>query len=169
MSVSPELQRIYASAPVDITYIETLTVSHSLFTQTYYLTNDVHEWHFRTVVGDDNSARDFIPMPFEIKLPKQNSGGLQELDIVLCNVGLELLRELDFAIVNPREAISAQYQVYLNRPLSDPQMLPPLQLFINEVSLDESVVTATATRFDVLNKTFPTELYNTEMFPGLLR
>ena len=46
MTISAALKEVYASAPTTQRFIETLALSHSLFAQTYYITNDNQNWTF---------------------------------------------------------------------------------------------------------------------------
>ena len=166
MPISAELKRIYASAPTDVDYVETLEFSHPRFSKTYYFTNDVHSWDF---LDENGQSVTFEVMPFEIQLPQSNNSGAQELQVAMCNVGLEMMDELESANQTPDKNITCVYRVYLNRPNSQPQNIPVLSLFISDISADELTVTATASRFDVLSKGFPTKVYTTDNFPGLKR
>lgn len=166
MPISDELKRVYASAPSDVDYVETLEFSHSQFSKTYYFTNSMHDWDF---LDENGQPVEFKTMPFEVKLPESNNSGAQELQLSMCNVGLEMMDEIEAANKTPRENIACVYRVYLNRPNSQPQNTPVLNLNISDIQADLQTVNATATRFDVLTKPFPTKVYNVVEFPGLKR
>jgi hypothetical protein len=170
MSISPELQKLYAAPQHDLRYLETLQLSHSEFihvqgNQDFFLTNDSHQW--RLALEDGRSA-EFEPIPFEVILPRPDSEGSQELQINMSNVGRETQLALEAAIEKPHELIRAAYRVYLDRPDSVPAM-DAINLEITEISADRALVTATASRMDVLNRPFPVRLFTLDEFPGLRR
>ena len=166
MTISAKLKEIYTTAPIDQTYVETLTLSHSLFSKTWYICNDFTDWEF---YDDFNVLRTFTPLPFIVKLPKQDTGGSNELDIALSNAGLDMMNELEAASANRKEPISCKYQVYLDTAQSKPQLTPPIRLNISDIRADIGNITATASRFDVLNRQFPKIVYNIDDFKGLDR
>lgn len=166
MPVSNEIKRIYASAPTDLRYVETISLHHSQFSQDWYLNNDDRDWAFDI---EDETNHTFLSTPFQLKLPTNNTEGGQELNIVFANFGRAILDELEAAAQVPSEPIQAVYRIYTNVENSPPQNDPPLTMSIHGISVDDSFVTATAGRFDILNKRFPRILYNTDHFPGLKR
>lgn len=167
MTISAELKNVYASAVADRRYIETLELSHSKFTKTYYLTNDWQVWSFKDEGG---TTRSFESIPFEIVLPSTaESGLLQDMKIAIANTGREMVTEIENAVSKPDEPITCIYRVYLDIAGSDPQIDPPLDLKITRITLDDNVISAAATRYDVLNRAFPNEYYTRATFPGLDR
>lgn len=168
MAITAELQKVYASAPVDRTYVETLELKHSAFSKTWYITNSQHAWemHKDTAMS---ALVTYEPLSFEAKLPDQNSGGNQELVLAIANAGLDMMQELEAAQTKPEENIECIYRVYLDVPHSVPQIDPPLTLNISDVNADLLMIRATATRFDLLGRQFPKQIYDTENFPGLKR
>jgi hypothetical protein len=166
MAITQALKEIYASAPVTQRYIETLAFGHSLFSQTYYLTNDNQPWDFLLESGQ---LVTFAPMPFRIVLPTVDGKGQQDLALTLANIGRDLVDPLEAAIVNPREPIKCTYRVYIDTPSTSPQNTPPLVLSITGVSVTAEAVSATATRTDVLGRAFPFNFYQYTQFPGLRR
>ena len=166
MTISAKLKEIYASAPNDVQYIETLSLSHSQFTKTYHVTSDMAQWSF---FDENGKLITFESHPFKVVLPKRDTSGNQELTISIANAGLLMMQELEAAQLKPDEPIVCLYRVYLDVPNSYPQIDPPLSLSITDVSADANTINATATRFDVLSRAFPTEVYNIDDFPGLER
>ena len=166
MTISAELKEIYASAPNDVTYIECLSLSHSRFTKTYHLTSDMAQWSF---FDESGKILNFESHPFKVVLPTRDTSGNQELTLTIANAGLLMMQELEAAQLKPDEPIVCLYRVYLDVPNSYPQIDPPLSLSITDVTADASAISATATRFDVLSRAFPTEVYNIDDFPGLER
>jgi len=166
MTISAALKEIYASAPATQRYIETLSFGHSLFPQTYYLTNDNQAWDFLLESGQ---LVTFAPMPFRIVLPTMDGKGQQDLTLTLANIGRDLVDPLEAAIALPSEPIRCTYRVYIDTPSTSPQNSPPLVLTITGVSVTAEAVSATATRTDVLSRAFPFNFYQYTQFPGLRR
>lgn len=166
MTISAALKRIYASAPTDQRYVETLSFSHTLFAKTYYFTNDLKNWSFKL---ENGVSQLFDVMPFVIQLPSNDKQGNQDLQIAISNVGREMMDELDAANANPTEPIVCTYRIYLNVADSQPQNDPVLALTITDVQATKETITAVARRADILNKPFPNKVYTLPMFPGLNR
>ena len=166
MAITQTLKEIYASAPASLRYIETLSFSHSLFSQTYYLTNDNTSWNFLLETGQQVT---FSVMPFRIVLPTSDGKGNQDLGLTLANIGRDLVDPIEAAIANPAEAIRCIYRVYLNQSGTSPQNTPPLTLILTGIQIDKDAVSALATRSDVLNRAFPYNFYKYSSFPGLRR
>jgi hypothetical protein len=166
VTISQALKEIYASAPTTQRYIDTLTFSHSLFPQTYYMTNDNQPWTFLLETGVSAA---FTVMPFQIVLPPQDGRGNQDLALTLANIGRDLVDPIEAAIAKPSEPIICTYRVYLDTALSIPQNDPVLAMTITGIEVTRGTVSASATRADVLNRAFPYNLYNYTLFPGLRR
>lgn len=166
MAITQALKEIYASAPQTSRFIDTLAFSHSLFPQTYYLTNDNQAWDF---LLENGQLVTFSPMPFRIVLPTLDGKGQQDMELTLANIGRDLVDPLEAAIVNPREPIKCVYRVYLDTPSTASQNTPPLSLVLTGVNVTGEAVSATATRNDVLNRAFPFNFYQYTQFPGLRR
>ena len=167
MTISPDLQRIYASAPQDDKYIETLEMSHPLFSRSFFFTNDLSPWKF--LLEDGKTQQDFEIVPFEIILPAQDGGGQQDLKIGIDNVGREAVEEIEAAQEDPTQPISVVYRVYLDTILTVPQIDPPIRLSLTDIQVSLNAITGIATRADTLNRLFPNVVYRSETFPGLDR
>ncbi len=59
------------------------------------------------------------------------------------------------------------YRPYLSDDLTQPQMDPPLVLYLKEIQVNTYQVTGRATFMDIVNKRFPSELYTRLRFPSL--
>jgi hypothetical protein len=168
--ISEALKRIYSSAPEGVRYVETISLWHPNFKQEYWLTNDINDginpWRF---LVEDNTPRTFEYIPFELTMPDSGAQGRQDLEIAIGNIGRELMDELEAAVKNPEHPIRCTYRVYLNSNMKRPENEPPMELSITDIDVELLTVTAVATRADVLNKPFPTEVYRLDMFPGLNR
>lgn len=165
MTVSPELQRLYASAPDAIELRETLELSHPLFTATHYVTNGPSAFSAALEGGE---VVEFLPLPFAVKLPGADSGGNQNLGLVLDNVDRQITDELERAAADPSTRIGVTYRAYTSDNLAAPGS-DPIALSLSDISAGLARVEATASRTDVLNKRFPAVLYTVAQFPGLDR
>lgn len=166
MPISNELKRIYASAPSDRRYIETLSIAHSAFPATFYINNAQAVWRFML---EDARLVDFNPVPFQLVWPTVDSKGHQDLQLVIDNVGRDAMDAIEAAAASPQEPIEVTVRVYLNVADSPPQNAPPLKLSLSEIHVTKEAVTGTAMRADVLNRLFPSLLYRTDTYPGLDR
>jgi hypothetical protein len=165
MAVSPEMQRIYASAPAGETVLETLELAHPLFARTHYITNGPLPF---TATLETGATVDFLTLPFSAKQPNSDAGGNQDLALVIDNVDREIIEELERASVDPTTRIAVTYRAYASSDLSAPGSTP-IVLSISDVSAALTTVQATAGRTDVLNRRFPAVLYEVQQFPGLDR
>jgi hypothetical protein len=166
MPISQALKEVYASAPATQRYVDTLTFSHSLFPQTYYLTNDNMPWRF---LLENGQSVTFTQVPFRIVLPSSDGKGNQDMGLTIANIGRELVDALEAAIAKPTEPIKCILRVYLDQAGSLPQNSPPLSLIITDVNYGREAVSATAGRMDVLNRAFPYNFYKLDSYPGLRR
>ena len=165
MPISAALQAVYASAPVNQRYVETLSFTHSRFSQAYYMTSDNQQWQFLLETGQ---LVTFLPVPFRVTLPTVDGQGNQDMGLTIANIGRDLVDPIEAAIAVPSEPIRCTYRVYLDAPSSSPQNTP-MALALTGVQVNRDVVSATATRSDVLNKAFPSNFYTVVQFPGLRR
>jgi len=166
MAISQALKEVYASAPAQQRYIDTLAFSHSRFPQNYYLTNDNMAWMFTLESG---AIVTFQPVPFAIVLPKLEGNGTQDMNLTISNIGRDLIDPLELANGLPTEAVKCTYRTFLDQHLGQPQTSPALELIITGIEVTKNAVSATATRSDVLNRAFPYNFYRADQFPGLRR
>lgn len=166
MTISAALKRVYASAPTNVRYVETLSFSHSQFANAHYFTNDLRDWTFNLETG---ASQVFTSIPFKLQLPNNDKNGNQDLQIVISNIGAVMMSELEAANSLPTEPIVCTFRVYLNTTGSSPQNTPVLQMTITDVEAKKDTISAVARRADILNKPFPSESYTFDKFPGLNR
>ena len=160
-----KLRRVFASAPAEEVIIETLQLSHSRFSKTWYLSSNVSAFDAKLESGVDAH---FQPLPFTVKLPASDAQGGQLLDISIANAGQEMVDEIEAAATEPHERIEVIYRVYLQSDKTMPQNLP-LKLSLDAVAMTDEAIRATAGRSDVLNFKFPSTVYTSDKFPGLDR
>lgn len=163
MSLTPELQRVYSSAPNNTPFYEGLVLQHPAWTAPIAIMTNTIE----TVTKNLNGvAIQFNPAAFSITLPKRDDFGLVELSINFPLVSRDMVELLERA-EQSQQSIKAIVAVYLDGS-PDPQM-EPIELQLNQVAMSEELVSGTATRIDLLNKAFPRRIVRPETFPGLYR
>jgi hypothetical protein len=170
MAITEELKRIYASAPIASAYVETVELTHSQFPvagNKYYLNNSYHDKMYLLDPADVTQVL-FQAIPFVVSLPAIDSGGQQDLQIAISNVGKVLMDAIEASNAAPEESIKCIYRVYLDQANDAPQS-DPIELAITDINVSMDAITAMATRADTLNRIFPSELYRTDLFPGLDR
>lgn len=162
MTISAELQRIYSSAPVNITFYNALYLSHPNWAEPLaYITNTVEERTFKLNGADVL----YKPASFTIRLPARNDLGIVEfsIDFPMTSTTVD---NLDLA-ENSGEPITAILTTYIDSSL-DPQM-EPVQLQIDKVSMTAESGTATAQRIDLINRAYPRNIVRALTYRGLLR
>lgn len=164
MTISAALQQRYSSE-VDFDWFEALILSHSAVGALYLA--KVGDGKSRTGTID-GSTRTFLAVPFEVVLPRKDGEGQQDMTLTIGNVGSEMTNALNKAITKPQEPIRCRYTVFIEGNKT-PQINPPLELSLTDIALTEEVVTATATRYNVFNRPFPSVVYRNTEFPGLKR
>jgi hypothetical protein len=165
--ITPELRRVYASAPSEHRYLETLELAHPLFPSTFWLVNDDRAWRFALAAG--GPLQPFQPVRFTAVPPTTDGKGQQDLTLVIDNVGREAVDAIEAAAADPTTNIAVTYRVYLDVEDSEPQNDPPLVLALQSIKITHEAIAGTATRADVLNRMWPSVLYDPRNFPGLNR
>jgi len=162
---SPALQRNYASAPGGQDIWRTLELSHSTWSQVYYLTNAAQAF---TATLDGGLVVTFQAYPFQLVLPTVDGAGKQELQVTLTNADPLVRQLVETAHTKPTERIQAVYREFLSDAVDAPQS-PPLRLSFDSLVITQEAVTGVANRSDVLNRRFPAIWYDVQHFPGLDR
>lgn len=162
MSISAELAERYATE-VDVDWCDALLISHSTFGTLAY-TNALEPFT-GTVLGE---SYNFLMVPFKISIPPKDNSGRQDLSLVISNIFNQGKVFIDSAITQPDEAILIRYTVFIEGN-STPEYDPPLELTMTDIAITDEVLTAVATRSDILNLKFPREVYRPDFFPGLNR
>jgi hypothetical protein len=149
MALSEELKKVYSSNPVDTRYYDTIEVSHSMFSQTYYFIRDSENKHFTL---EDGTKVEFLPYGFDIRLPEVGSPQ-QDIVFAFDSVGGEVIKELERAAQKINEPIILTYRVFIDG-FATPQNTP-IRLVLTNIVADNRVVSATATRPDLYKRIIP--------------
>jgi len=167
MPISDELKAVYATAPYDEYYIETLSLSHPQITGgTKYITNQVDGLSGKLEDGTDVY---YSFTPFAVVPPDKAEQASLSLKVAIDNTSRTLMGDLERLATEPTEPIQVYYRVYLKSDPDTVQNDPPLNLEILSVTATESAVSFNAGITNLRGKPFPSVLYSTELFPGLIR
>jgi len=166
MPVSLQLQKLYASAPLDDEFYETLELKHPRFSKTWYITSS--STLFTATLEDGVTQISFEPIPFIVRLPGNEHGGRQDLQITITNVDRIFIDELELANELPQTRVEIVYRVFTKSNLKVPAATP-MKLSITDVMATDETIEAVATKADILNHPFPSMLYTPMTFPGLDR
>jgi hypothetical protein len=143
--------------------LETLQISHPLFSVTHYITNSDEGFK---AVDEQGNLLTFLTFPFQVKLPSSGQDGFQDLVLSISNVSPLLIQEIERARGDTRSPISFVYRAYAESNLGVVGWsLPPLSA--SEVVVEQSVISAQASMTDLVNRNFPNQRYTTTLFPML--
>ena len=167
MPISEELKRIYASAPVDVYYIETLSLYHPIFENgVRHITNQNGGWVGDLAVGQ--AAFNYVP--FVIVPPSAGDEGALSLKVGIDNAARSVMADLETLSETPSQPIEVIYRIYLSNDLTGAiQNDPPLKLWVSSVLATQEAVTFSATTTNLRDLPFPRVLYSIDNFPGLER
>jgi hypothetical protein len=167
VGASINLATAWASAPAGVDLWPTLTLSHSLFPTTYYLTSAPVAF---TALDENNNPITYTPFPFSVVLPMVDGAGQQDLQLTLTNADQQIADAVQAAHAKPTERIVAIYRLYLSTlGSSQTPQAAPLTLSFEAITITEEAVSGVAGRSDVLNRRFPGVWYDVTSFPGLDR
>lgn len=162
MTISAELQERYKSE-VDVDWVDAIVIEHPKIS-TIYICNYTEA----ITANFDGASVQFLPIPFKVSLPNKETTGRQDFSIAISNVFNQGKVIMDAAIEDPKSPIKLYYTVYILGN-AEPQYDPPIELSLTDITLNESVLTGTATRSDIINLKFPRQVYRPEAWPGLVR
>lgn len=162
-SLTQAIKEAYTLAPAGEVILETLQLSHPSMPTPIFLVRDRQD---QVLMLEDGTTAVFTACAFRMALPEVRDNGIQELDIAIDNVDQSIGDFID-AVEDSNIAVSVVYRPYLYSNPNTPQMNPPLRLTLTDITQTNVEITGKATFGDVLNRTFPTQLYTRERFPSL--
>jgi hypothetical protein len=164
--ISNALAAVYATAPREDYYIETLELSHSAFPNgARFITNQLAGW---TANLENGAVATFDYLPFAAIPPNSAEDNNISLNVAIDNASVELMEQLEALAAAPTEAIIIRYRVYLASS-AEVQNDPPLKLDILSVTANQDVITFTAGLSNLRAIPFPNIVYSTALYPGLKR
>ena len=174
--LSDAIKEAYATAPGKLIY-DTIEMSHPSWIDPG--TGDVvpirvvsnkeaiNAWLEATAPYDPGEEVTFSAYPFTFRKPDMDPDTLPQIEIVIDNVTGEIIKYVEIAMQDP-DRIMIIYRPYLEDDLTVPQINPPMTLWATNIVADLYTIQMRATYGDMFNKSFPSELYTTERFPGLI-
>lgn len=170
--LSEALKEAYFAANADEVIIDTIEIWHPSFSAAHPIrvTNQMEAITARLEPDaplNPGQEVTFLPYPFTFRKPGLDPKTLPEVEIVIDNVSGDIIKNIELSMQNP-DKIRVIYRPYLSSDLTMPQINPPMILWATHISADVFTITMRATFGDMFNKSFPSELYTTTRFPGLV-
>jgi hypothetical protein len=163
-SLQEAIKEAYATAASNVAVLETIEIAHpSLPSGSIFLVQNREDITFTL---EDTSTQLFQAAGFSITPPSMGDTGLQELSLSIDNVDRQVSDFIDL-VKESSDPVTVIYRPYLSNDPTTPQMVPPLTLFLTDVTIDLFKVSAKATFFDIINKKAPSEIYTRFRFPSL--
>jgi len=157
LSFTEAYKEALASAPTDITTIDTIEVSHPLFPSSFYFARSERDETFDGQV--------YIGKQFSYKFPQVSERSNASLDITISRVPLSSLKFIDLA-AQSLDPISVLFKSWIIC-VAGPQAQYEAALESNGISLNNSDLVISAGYPDMVNLKVPTMVYTTELFPGI--
>ena len=160
MSLSQELKEIYSQAPEGKRYYDTIELSHSLFSKTFYLVHDTEPHDFQDHLGTTHT---YEPFAFDITMPNTGDND-QSMKFVFDNVLQIGIKELELAALNIKENIQLKYVPYVDG--SALPQAPAITLQLTNVTATPFTIAASASRVNLFQRFVPNKIYN-HVFEGI--
>lgn len=162
-SLQDAIKEAYAVCPTNKVIFETLEIRQDGIQDPIYIVKAP----VGITANDENGTPiNFRPMGFTISLPAENEEGFKSLTVAVDNVDRSVGDFVEAAKSEP-VPVEVIYRPYLSDDLTQPQMDPPLVLFLKEIQVTNFQVTGRATFMDLVNAKFPSDLYTRSRFPSL--
>jgi hypothetical protein len=163
LDLEQRLRVFLASAPQNIWNIETLEISHSSMSKTYYLWKEPYAG---VITLEDSSTREVSCLNFEVKLASSQGNLDQSYDITLdlTDSEDEFKEQMDRIPIDTTEKIKLVFREYLSDDLTEVQSSAILQVETIAYSKSIARFTAISPRLNVLRTG---ELYTTREVPML--
>lgn len=163
LDLEAQLRIFLASAPQNVHPIQTIEISHSAMSTTYYLWREPYAG---VITIEDDEVVDVLPANIDIKLAGSQGHLDQRFDIRLGLVDIEdqFRAEMDRIPVGTTERIRVVYREYLSDDLTAIQATAILQAESISYQIGAAVISAVSPR---LNITRTGELYTPKEIPML--
>lgn len=148
LSLEDRLRVFLASAPRNIRRIETIEISHSAMTQTFYLWREPYEGEITT----EDGVRTVQPLNMEIKLAG-DEGHLDqsfEIRIDTTDVEDEFREQMDLIPLDTLEKIRCVYREYLSDDLTE-MVAGPAVLQVESISyqIGAALISAVTPKYSI--------------------
>jgi len=162
-SLTDAIKEAYAIAPSDKAIIHTLQIAQAGVQPSVYIAQSKVSVD---AFDEDGVEHTFVASGFQFTLPPSDEDGFKSLNIAIDNVN-RAASDFVTAAMADTTAVTVTYRPYLSNDLSAPAMDPPLVLYLKDVQITAFQVTGKCTFMDLVNKKFPSELYQRIRFPSL--
>lgn len=153
-------------SPTDVVYIETIELTHPNISGQLRFVAGYENIQANLEASAGGTLVTFEAGAFSITLPAAGKDGIQALQLTVDNVDRRV-GEFCRMAAEFDDPVEITYRPYLSTDLTQPQMDPPLLLFLKEVTITEYQVGGRATFADIVNKKFPSQLFTRVRFPSL--
>jgi hypothetical protein len=162
LDLETRLREFLASVPQNIHAIQTVEISHSAMTQTYYLWREPYEGEITT----EDGLRTVQPLNLSIKLAGAEGHLDQNFEIAFDTTDIEdeLREQLDLIPIDTLENIRCVYREYLSDDLETVLARAVLQVESISYQLGAAVISAVSPKY---NLTRTGELYAPRDVPML--
>lgn len=154
------LEKVYASG--GDTIIFTLELTCEAWDSPILLAEGFEDQH---CITEDGRALTFIGSGIGIALPKKTSSGAQNLSFAIGNVTGEAQAKIDAAL-EAEKKVFLTFRTYLASDLTAPSDQVYRATVLNG-KIKGSTVQVTAGFFDLINTSFPRDLYTVNFAPGI--
>lgn len=154
------IQQLYASGGDVI--ISTLELECSAWDDSIRICNGFED---QTVTDETSTVKTFLASGMAIALPKKNTQGGQTLTFAIDNVTGEAQQLIDQSMEAGAQ-VDMKYRVYPASDLSAPAE-GPLVFKVKDGKMQNTAVEINAGFFDLINTSWPRDLYTAEFAPGL--
>ena len=169
-TLSEALREAYASAPADQVIWHTLEFWAAVFSAPIRVVRDVTALDARLEADAPRDAGEvvtFAAYAFDVVRPEVGAEALPQVTIEIDNVSLEILAQLDAAVM-AGQRIEVIYREFLSgAELDGPENDPPLVMDLMSCSVTTRRIRATAGFPTLQDFKFPSLEYDLESYPGL--
>jgi len=163
MVLTDALAKVYSSGGPSI-ILETLELNHHAFPNILRIVRDHIDHEFG--LEDGGPTVTFFSKSFSVVQPKKTDKGIQTLKIQIDDVDRNIVDLMEATQDGTNTPIDVTYRVYLSTAKTEPQDTP-IKLSLFNVTITNGKATGTARRDDIINRKFPSILYNREVFISL--
>ena len=144
-------------------YLEAIEISHPDVTPSHFLVNDRQAWDFTL---ENGTVQTHQPYGFAVTLPTTDGGGVSDMNITVDNTDRFLHDFLEQAKTF-ESPITVTYRIYFADDPTTPQLTPPLEMSLTDVTINTFQVSGRARFVDLVNTKFLTVDYDRKRFPSL--
>ena len=162
-SYLPAIREAFAVSTAEDPPLDTIQISHPSLADSIYLVKNREDLDLTLETGE---VVTFKGCGFRMALPPSGDNGLQELTVAVDNVDRQVSDFLD-QVKTSKVPVQVTYRPYLDSVRTEPQMDPPLVLFLGDAKISVFEATGRASFADLINKKFATEYYTRSRFNSL--